>query len=229
MRKKRPRQNDKTRERDAGEGASSAVRHGSLAKRIIKGRRGRNKKVVVVRACVCLVVGGSSGTTRFDSDHLYDPQSMSRAKKGERERGRREDSIELSTSLSRKIPRCRASARVDGGKKRRIRRDRERRSREWVSNPSRPSLTLSVGRRCERASVSLWRLFFVLIRYLFPRDGGRRKERYLFGNGRTAFYGNRRRTEREVDGDKMLALHNPRKYRMAHGISAKLESGDYKE
>ena len=100
--KKRPRQNDKTSEpsvRGSEGEAASAVRHGSLAKRIIKGRRGRNKKVVVVRG------RRSSGTTtRFDSDHLYDPQSMSRAKKGERGE-EREDSIELSTSLSRKIPR----------------------------------------------------------------------------------------------------------------------------
>ena len=101
MRKKTPqtkRQDERASVRGSELRPASVVRHGSLAKRIIKGRRGRNKKVVVVR-------GRSSGTTtRFDSDHLYDPQSMSRAKKGERGE-EREDSIELSTSLSRKIPR----------------------------------------------------------------------------------------------------------------------------
>ena len=75
-----------------------------------------------------------------------------------------------------------------------------------------------------RASFSLWRLFFVLLRYLFPRDAGRRED----GGGRGTFLGTEGRpftatddvrTEREVDGDKMLALHDTRKYRNSETLN----------
>ena len=117
MRKKTPqtKRQDERAER-AGEGI---VRHGSLAKRIIKGRRGRNKKVVVVR-----VFGGPVPPVgrRQDSIQII---FMTRSQCHEQKRGKEGKRERTRSSCQRRFPeKSLARCRKNDGKKRRIRREK---------------------------------------------------------------------------------------------------------
>ena len=116
--KKRPRQNDKTSEpsvRGSEGEAASAVRHGSLAKRIIKGRRGRNKKVVVVR------VFGPVGRRQDSIQIIF----MTRSQCHEQKRGEEGKRERTRSSCQRRFPeKSLARCRKNDGKKRRIRREK---------------------------------------------------------------------------------------------------------